>query len=73
MKQKWEVGTGIGLAALALSIISLFVLPVLFGIVGIIVGFIAVEEEAQSLVLGQLVLVLFPLFLVYLFSLSFNK
>jgi cobalamin biosynthesis Mg chelatase CobN len=36
-----EGSTGMGLAALALSILSLFVFPVLFGITGIVLGFIA--------------------------------
>ncbi|MDE3839623.1 hypothetical protein C0966_09670 [Bacillus methanolicus] len=42
-------GRGIGLAALALSIISLFVWPVLFGAAGIILGFIARRRGAESL------------------------
>ncbi|MEC1684942.1 DUF308 domain-containing protein [Bacillus mojavensis] len=42
-------GRGIGYIALALSIISLFVLPVLLGAAGIIVGYIARRRGAQSL------------------------
>ena len=42
-------GRGIGFAALALSIISLFVLPVLFGAAGIVLGFIARRRGAKSL------------------------
>nr|WP_238533147.1 hypothetical protein [Bacillus methanolicus] len=42
-------GQGIGFAALALSIISLFVWPVLFGAAGIILGFIARRRGAESL------------------------
>jgi hypothetical protein len=42
-------GKGIGYAALALSIISLFVLPILFGAVGIILGFVARRRGAESL------------------------
>lgn len=34
-------GRGLGFTALALSIISLFVLPILFGAAGIILGFVA--------------------------------
>lgn len=39
----------IGYAALAISIISLFIFPVLLGIVGIIVGFIARRRGAGAL------------------------
>lgn len=42
-------GRGIGYIALALSIISLFVLPVLLGVAGIIVGYIARRRGAQGL------------------------
>lgn len=42
-------GRGIGYIALALSIISLFVLPVLLGAAGIIVGYIARRRGAQGL------------------------
>ncbi|MFE8695418.1 hypothetical protein ACFYKT_03480 [Cytobacillus sp. FJAT-53684] len=42
-------GRGVGFAALALSIISLFVLPVLFGATGIVLGFIARRRGATSL------------------------
>jgi hypothetical protein len=40
--------TGMGLAALALSILSLFVFPVLFGITGIVLGFIARSRGART-------------------------
>jgi hypothetical protein len=43
-----EGGRGIGLSALALSILSLFVLPILFGIAGIVLGFIARRRGAAS-------------------------
>ena len=42
-------GSGLGYLALALSIISLFVLPVLLGAVGIVVGFIARNRGAEGL------------------------
>jgi hypothetical protein len=42
-------GKGIGYAALALSILSLFVLPILFGAVGIILGFVARRRGAEGL------------------------
>ncbi|WP_051348471.1 DUF4190 domain-containing protein [Peribacillus kribbensis] len=42
-------GTGIGYAALAVSILSLFLAPVLFGIVGIVLGFMARNREAKTL------------------------
>jgi hypothetical protein len=42
-------GRGIGWLALALSIISLFVLPVLLGAAGIILGFIARRRGAEGL------------------------
>jgi hypothetical protein len=42
-------GTGIGYVALAISILSLFVWPVIFGIVGIVLGFIARGRGATGL------------------------
>jgi hypothetical protein len=42
-------GKGIGFTALALSIISLFVLPILFGAAGIILGFVARRRGAEGL------------------------
>ncbi|KAB2338535.1 DUF4190 domain-containing protein [Cytobacillus depressus] len=42
-------GRGMGIAGLVLSIISLFVFPVLFGAVGIVLGFIARRRGALSL------------------------
>lgn len=45
-----ETGSkGLGYTALALSIISLFVLPILFGAIGIILGFVARRKGAASL------------------------
>ncbi|WP_302053229.1 hypothetical protein [Bacillus sp. FJAT-29790] len=41
-------GRGVGFAALALSIISLFVLPILFGATGIVLGFVARRRGASS-------------------------
>lgn len=42
-------GRGMGIAALVLSILSLFVFPVLFGATGIVLGFIARRRGALSL------------------------
>lgn len=42
-------GSGIGIAALALSILSLFFLPVLFGAAGIVLGFVARRRGANAL------------------------
>lgn len=42
-------GAGLGWLALALSIISLFVMPVLMGAAGIIIGFIARKRGATGL------------------------
>ncbi|SFA38150.1 hypothetical protein SAMN05192569_100136 [Parageobacillus thermantarcticus] len=42
-------GAGLGWLALALSIISLFIWPVLMGAAGIIVGFIARRRGAETL------------------------
>lgn len=42
-------GTGIGVAAVVLSIISLFVLPVLFAGAGIVLGFVARGRGAEGL------------------------
>jgi len=42
-------GAGLGWLALALSIISLFVMPMLMGIAGIIIGFIARRRGANGL------------------------
>ncbi|XQY90725.1 DUF4190 domain-containing protein [Metabacillus sp. HB246100] len=41
-------GRGMGFLALALSIISLFILPVILGAAGIIVGFIARRRGAKA-------------------------
>jgi hypothetical protein len=42
-------GRGTGMIAIALSILSLFFLPVLLGSIGLIVGFIARRRGARSL------------------------
>jgi hypothetical protein len=42
-------GNGIGFAAIILSILSLFVAPILFGAAGIVLGFIARRRGAQGL------------------------
>jgi hypothetical protein len=42
-------GTGMGTLALALSILSLFVLPILFGAAGIVLGFVARSRGATGL------------------------
>ncbi|TLS36291.1 DUF308 domain-containing protein [Pseudalkalibacillus caeni] len=42
-------GRGTGFIALVLSVISVFILPVIFGAAGIIVGFIARRRGAKSL------------------------
>lgn len=44
-----QAGSGIGFLAIALSIISLFVMPILFGAAGIITGFIARARGANTL------------------------
>ncbi|MFE4523500.1 hypothetical protein ACFRCQ_15530 [Cytobacillus firmus] len=48
-KETAAAGRGVGYAALALSILSLFVLPVLFGATGIVLGFIARRRGSESL------------------------
>lgn len=48
IKEKATSGRGVGFAALALSILSLFVLPILFGAVGIVLGFIARRRGAET-------------------------
>jgi hypothetical protein len=42
-------GTGMGTLALALSILSLFVMPILFGAAGIVLGFVARSRGATGL------------------------
>jgi hypothetical protein len=42
-------GKGLGIAALVLSILSLFVMPILFGAAGIVLGFIARRRGAEGL------------------------
>ncbi|MCA1031761.1 DUF4190 domain-containing protein [Bacillus timonensis] len=42
-------GTGVGWLALALSVLSLFIMPVLMGAAGIILGFIARRRGATGL------------------------
>jgi hypothetical protein len=42
-------GTGMGTLALVLSILSLFVMPILFGAAGIVLGFVARRKGAEKL------------------------
>ena len=49
VRERAEGGTGLGTLALALSILSLFVLPILFGAAGIVLGFVARARGAQGL------------------------
>ncbi|MEH7252575.1 hypothetical protein V7111_10665 [Neobacillus niacini] len=48
-RERAEGGTGMGWAALVLSILSLFVMPILFGAAGIVIGFIARRRGAEGL------------------------
>lgn len=48
-RESVTAGRGVGIAALALSILSLFVLPVLFGATGIVLGFVARRRGATTL------------------------
>jgi hypothetical protein len=48
-RERAEGGTGMGWAALALSILSLFVMPILFGAAGIVLGFVARRRGAEGL------------------------
>ncbi|WP_420490263.1 hypothetical protein [Neobacillus drentensis] len=48
-RERTAGGTGMGTLALALSIISLFVLPILFGAAGIVLGFVARNRGATGL------------------------
>ena len=67
LEQAWAI------LALALSILSLFVMPILFGAAGIVLGFIARRRGAKGLVLGQLVSVQYRLSSVSLSYRSFNN
>ncbi|RUQ28474.1 hypothetical protein ELQ35_12635 [Peribacillus cavernae] len=42
-------GTTFGLSALALSVLSLFIMPILFGAAGIVLGFVARRRGANTL------------------------
>lgn len=42
-------GRGVGITALILSILSLFVMPILLGIIGIVLGFVARRRGAITL------------------------
>ena len=48
-RERTAGGTGMGTLALALSILSLFVLPILFGAAGIVLGFVARSRGATGL------------------------
>lgn len=48
-RAKGGAGTGTGYLALALSILSLFVMPILFGAAGIVLGFIARAKGADGI------------------------
>lgn len=47
--ERGEDGRGVGWLALALSIVSLFLMPVIMGAAGIIFGFIARRRGAETL------------------------
>lgn len=49
LRESAKGGTSMGVVALALSIISLFVWPILFGAVGIVLGFIARRKGAEGI------------------------
>lgn len=49
IRGRTEGGTGTGYVALALSILSLFVFPILFGAAGIVLGFVARRRGAEGL------------------------
>ncbi|EKN63605.1 hypothetical protein BABA_24755 [Neobacillus bataviensis LMG 21833] len=49
IRERSAGGTGMGTLALALSILSLFVLPILFGAAGIVLGFVARSKGATGL------------------------
>ena len=48
-KESTGGGRGMGITALVISILSLFVMPIILGVVGIVVGFIARRRGATSL------------------------
>jgi hypothetical protein len=48
-REKAVGGTGMGTLALVLSILSLFVMPILFGAAGIVLGFVARRRGAEKL------------------------
>jgi hypothetical protein len=48
-RERGEAGTGTGFLALALSILSLFVMPIIFGAAGIVLGFMARAKGADGL------------------------
>ncbi|WML40575.1 hypothetical protein RCG19_02490 [Neobacillus sp. OS1-2] len=49
IRERAAGGTGMGTLALALSILSLFVMPILFGAAGIVLGFVARSRGATGL------------------------
>ncbi|WP_392391359.1 hypothetical protein [Neobacillus jeddahensis] len=48
-RERTAGGTGMGTLAIALSILSLFVMPILFGAAGIVLGFVARRRGATGL------------------------
>lgn len=72
MEEKEEGSTGLGWTALVLSIISLFVFPVLLGTVGIITGFMAFRRNSRALGAWAMIIgafsILISLFLAPLFA-----
>ncbi len=48
-RDRGQAGTGTGFLALALSILSLFVMPIIFGAAGIVLGFMARAKGAEGL------------------------
>ncbi|WP_425320394.1 hypothetical protein [Neobacillus soli] len=49
VKERAAGGVGMGTLAIALSILSLFVFPILFGAAGIVLGFVARRRGAAGL------------------------
>lgn len=47
-RDRVDSGRGVGYAALALSVLSLFIMPILFGAAGIVLGFVARRRGAEA-------------------------
>lgn len=68
LKETESAGKGMGAVGIAFAIVSLFILPVVFAIAGIIFGAISVKKGRQALGYTAIVISAFSLFVSFFFA-----